>query len=82
MDDELIFGGLHDTQAFLNILFKLMNEDELQMRQIFAVMRQMDVLLFTIRKELEEMAGGLLNHDENFQDHIVKQIEKLEEEEK
>lgn len=82
MDDELIFGGLHDTQAFLNILFKLMNEDELQMRQIFAVMRQMDVLLFTIRKELEEMAGGLFNHDENFQDHIVKQIEKLEEEEK
>lgn len=70
--------NLHDVRALLNVLFKLMAENEIPVCQIFAVMRQMDVLLDIVWDEIadkDEFDG------EDFKEHLEKQLKQIEDDE-
>ena len=70
--------NLHDVRALLNVLFKLMAEDEIPICQIFAIMRQMDVLLDIV---WDDFVGEEKIDEENFKKHMEKQLKQLEDSE-
>jgi hypothetical protein len=78
MDEEFMRINLHDINALINILFKLMSEDEIPVCQIFAVLRQLDILADIAWKEF---VGEKEIDEENFKKHMEKQLEQLEEDE-
>lgn len=78
MDKEFMRINLHDVRALLNVLFKLMAEDEIPICQIFAIMRQMDVLLDIV---WDDFVGEEKIDEENFKKHMEKQLKQLEDSE-
>jgi hypothetical protein len=78
MDEEFMRINLYDINALINILFKLMSEEEIPIGQIFAVLRQLDILADIAWKEF---VGEEEIDEENFKKHMEKQLEQLEENE-
>jgi len=78
MDEEFMRLNLHDINALISILFKLMSEEETPVCQIFAVLRQLDILADIAWKEF---VGDEEIDEENFKKHMEKQLRRLEDDE-
>ena len=78
MDEDFMRINLHDIKAFVSILFKLMAEDEIPVGQIFAVLRQLDVVAGIT---WDEFVGEEKIDEENFKKHMERQLRQLEDDE-